>query len=68
MDEINPVSIAFPNLPTSNTKFISFVSLFDTGSPNSFIRRSALPFHSTGVAQTTQLYGLGGKQIMKLKM
>lgn len=49
VDAINSVSIAFPNFLTNGTKSTELLSLFDTGSPVSFIRQAHLPFKVTGI-------------------
>lgn len=63
VDAVNSVSVAFPNPLTTSAEFIKFVSLFDTGSPRSFVRRSVLPYGVTGTLQPIDLYGIGGKEL-----
>lgn len=60
---INLVSAAFRNHLNQYTGFTNFVSLFDTGSPNSFVRRSALPFDISDETTTTGLRGVGGNAL-----
>ena len=67
-DAMNPVSVRLVNCKTRGTKFNTFNSLFDTGSPVSFIRRSNLP---TEVADSLNLsklmpINLGGQKINML--
>lgn len=64
VEAVNSVSVAFPNFLATNTEFTKFASLFDTGSPRSFIRRSVLPYEVTGTLKPINLYGIGGKQLM----
>lgn len=60
---INLVSAAFRNHLNRYTGFTNFVSLFDTGSPNSFVRRSAVPFRVPDESTTMGLRGIGGSAL-----
>lgn len=57
---INLVSVAFRKKLNQYTGFNQCVSLFDTGSPISFVRRAAIPFSITEDKTATGLRGLGG--------
>lgn len=57
---INLVSASFRDHLNQYTGYTTFVSLFDTGSPSSFVRRSALPFSISDETATMGLRGVGG--------
>lgn len=57
---INVVSASFRDHLNRYTGYKNFVSLFDTGSPASFVRRSALPFNISDEMTTMGLRGVGG--------
>lgn len=57
---INLVSASFRDHLNRYTGYKNFVSLFDTGSPTSFVRRSALPFSISDETTTMGLRGVGG--------
>lgn len=63
---INLVSASFRDHLNQYTGFTNFVSLFDTGSPNSFVRRSALPFTISDEKTTTNLRGVCGSALRTL--
>lgn len=63
MGALNTVSVAFTNCSLQCTEFIELVSLFDTGSPHSFVRRSHVPNDATDVARTVNIHGLSGHQL-----
>lgn len=58
----NLVSIAFFK-QNKCTELISRYALFDNGSPTSFIRRSMVPFAINGELITTNLRGMGNKNL-----
>lgn len=66
MNSIQTVSVAFLNLSTQGTQLKEIVSLFDTGSPISFIRKSHVPYAIPDTLQPSNLCGLGGKNIQML--
>lgn len=57
---VNLVSATFRDHLNQYTGYSDFVSLFDTGSPSSFVRRSALPFEISDETTTMGLRGVGG--------
>lgn len=60
---INSVSVAFYKPMNQNTVYKNIVSLFDTGSPVSFIRCDQVPFEVQTVSPLPKFCGLGGKRI-----
>lgn len=60
---LNLVSVAFRDHLNQYTGFTNYVSLFDTGSPNSFVRRSALPYTISDDTTTMALRGVGGNAL-----
>lgn len=66
IEAINLVSVAFLNVSSAGTKFTDVVSLFDTGNPISFMRRSQLPYDVPDSLKPTKFCGLGGQNIKTL--
>lgn len=62
---VNMVSAAFRDHLKWYTGFTNFVSHFDTGSPHSFVKRSALPYSISDETTPTNLRGLGGIRALK---
>lgn len=63
LEAVNMVSVTFLDNLTGGTKLTNIVSLFDTGSPISFVRRSLVPHKVTESLRSTGLIGLGGTKI-----
>lgn len=63
LSAMNLVSVAFSNSLVQCTEFIDVFSLFDTGSPTSFIRASMLPYEVTDTLRTSNFVGFGGQQL-----
>lgn len=64
LEALNLVSIAFEIDPVRSAEFRKFSSLFDTGSPISFIRRSCVPERAAKTdAPTSDYFGIGGRRL-----
>lgn len=63
---VNLVSVRFPLSNSSNRELTKIVSLFDTGSPVSFIRRSLVPSLPLGKLEKTPLSSLGQRPLYTL--
>lgn len=59
----NMVSVAFLIEQNKCTEPISCFTLFDSGSPRSFISNSLVPFNLSSEGTLTQLYGMGNKRL-----
>lgn len=63
LSAMNLVSVAFSNSLVQGTEFTDVFSLFDTGSPTSFVRESMLPYEVTDTLRTSKFVGFGGQQL-----
>lgn len=63
MEAVNVVSVAFVEHQNQCTEYIECPSLFDTGSPISFIRRNAVSFNIPDALTSTGLRALGGAEL-----
>lgn len=61
INAINNVSIAFCDSRIKCNRFMTFLSLFDTGSPINFMRKSFVPFNICDTATKSTCRGLGKK-------
>lgn len=63
LEAINLVSVAFANILSLSTVFTDFYSLFDTGSPINFIKKSFVRCEVQPIGDVPRCSGIGGKQI-----